>query len=553
MRFLLTRHAFDNMDEATLRAQVLIPLLQEMGYQDVKEYHGTGELGKDIVCWKADAFGGRQNLVVVAKATRMTGKAKVDKGTAGEVSTQIRQCFGSNYADPITAKSQSANEVWVVTNKGISQQAIDAISAGVGASDMRSVRITDADNLWKLVVKHLPVSVLDHVGRLQRAVQDIDSPYQPRITLTGDQTSIAFEEKTPGSAKEQPLTFKARFVTKEASDEFEEKLQHYRETGEGTEIPANLIDNFEFPDILQKFFGSSPAGVKMTLIPAPVPKAIPVCVTFRCDDGDQYVCPYLVLQGVQVGTKRVRIVSEEGIIPFRLTLDMQTLEGEAFFSKVDFTVDAREAPYNAVQYSEWLHLNNCMSKALNIQIESVETGISLLETKSSLGIMTAPELDYVAFYDRLAAVQRRTKVPIIVPDRDLTEDEVRLIEELYEIVTTGRWEVEWSDAQITVEPDATFLSSLLEGFSEDKPGFMIRNQEIIHMLFGIEIPIGPMRETVSGAKLANLEETREKLINLNSSSEPIEIILEPVTGGKTPAKCIVEYVNWLPPEPDIQF
>jgi hypothetical protein len=74
---MLTRDNFDTMDEATLRTHVLIPLLREMGYQDVFEYHGgAGEQGKDIVCWKPEDLGSRENLAIVAKASQMTGQAK---------------------------------------------------------------------------------------------------------------------------------------------------------------------------------------------------------------------------------------------------------------------------------------------------------------------------------------------------------------------------------------------------------------------------------------------------------------------------------------------
>jgi hypothetical protein len=95
---MLTRNYVETLKEADLRKVVLLPLLRAMGYQDVYEYHGgAGEQGKDIVCWKQDELGSRENLALVAKASQMTGKAQMNKGTAGEVQTQIRQCFGSSY------------------------------------------------------------------------------------------------------------------------------------------------------------------------------------------------------------------------------------------------------------------------------------------------------------------------------------------------------------------------------------------------------------------------------------------------------------------------
>ena len=65
---MLTHDTFVKMDEATLRVKVLLPLLRAMKYRDVHEYHGgSGEKGKDIVCWKQDELGCRVNLAIVAK------------------------------------------------------------------------------------------------------------------------------------------------------------------------------------------------------------------------------------------------------------------------------------------------------------------------------------------------------------------------------------------------------------------------------------------------------------------------------------------------------
>jgi len=45
----LTKQHLQNMKEADLRIQVLIPLFKAMGFKDVSHYHGgTGEQGKDI-------------------------------------------------------------------------------------------------------------------------------------------------------------------------------------------------------------------------------------------------------------------------------------------------------------------------------------------------------------------------------------------------------------------------------------------------------------------------------------------------------------------------
>lgn len=72
----LTKERVRKMKEAELRKEVLLPLLQAMGYQHVFEHHGSRELGKDFICWKHDELGSRKNLALVVKAVPLSGQAK---------------------------------------------------------------------------------------------------------------------------------------------------------------------------------------------------------------------------------------------------------------------------------------------------------------------------------------------------------------------------------------------------------------------------------------------------------------------------------------------
>src|SRR5207302_1001485 len=115
-------------DEASLRQEVLIPLLKAMAYQDVEEYHGPGELGMDIVCWKPGTGGKRENWAVVAKSVRMTGRAAPGSGTVGEVQTQILQCLGGQFPDPRTSELQTVHKCLVVSGKPSKREFIAALS-----------------------------------------------------------------------------------------------------------------------------------------------------------------------------------------------------------------------------------------------------------------------------------------------------------------------------------------------------------------------------------------------------------------------------------------
>jgi hypothetical protein len=52
----LTAEVVAALDEATLRLRVIKPLLEAMGFQDVRLEHGQGERGKDLTCWLPDTL-----------------------------------------------------------------------------------------------------------------------------------------------------------------------------------------------------------------------------------------------------------------------------------------------------------------------------------------------------------------------------------------------------------------------------------------------------------------------------------------------------------------
>jgi hypothetical protein len=132
---MFTKQQVEQMNEDDLRERVLIPLMRAMEYRDVFKYHGgENEKGKDIVCWYLGRLNNRINLTLVVKAKPLSGKINVDKGTAGEVRGQVQQCFAKPFIDPITGEEQEVHECWVVSNKKIEKNAVDALRSALGLS-----------------------------------------------------------------------------------------------------------------------------------------------------------------------------------------------------------------------------------------------------------------------------------------------------------------------------------------------------------------------------------------------------------------------------------
>ena len=533
-----TRDDFDKMDEAVLRKQIVIPLLRALGFQDVYEYHGgSGEQGKDIVCWKPDELGVRQNLVIVAKATQMSGKAQVNKGTAAEIQMQIRQCFGESYTDSVSSEQQDVHRVWVVSNKRISKEAINAIRSGVAnPTMMNSVSFIDGDQLWELVEKHLPSSVWHFLEEAQKRVQAVDSHYDPQITISGSEKIITIKEKFPGAAEEKPIRFTTRFVDQQAAEQFYAKIQRFHETGEATDIPDSLIAGVDIPDFLQTLLGvPNLQQSSLRILPAPSYDWIPVKITFSANDGDSYVCNFVRLKIARSGTKEAVVRSEPGDDPLYLEISTRFETRET-----NVSLRPKLVAHDAVSMSKFLDLSRCLSKSPIFKLEDLRNGLTFAQGQLNSNNIEFPSDGYIALIGLLADIQKKSGIIVLVPERDLTEDEVILIQEVHEIITEGRVECTWDDGKATFQPDQPTLESFITNFADDKAVFLAHDSEETVNLFDTEIPLGHVRQTFHSVKCKNYDEIVARYEELRSGAATITLQL--VAGEDNTV--VKEYQDW---------
>ena len=542
---MLTKDSFQKMNEEALRKEVLLPLLRAMGYNDVYEYHGgSGEQGKDIVCWKADDVGSRENLALVVKATQMTGKAKVDKGSAGEVQTQIRQCFGKSFIDPVSGQEQVVHRVWMVSNQKISKEAINAIESGVADPHLtRNVRYIDGDRLWEYVETYLPLSRWHYVEEVRKRVTALDSHYEPQITIAENQISVTLIEKFPGAAEEKPITVEIEWVfpTTEDADKFRTSYQKLVETGEPFSVPAEFIGKFDMPDFAKTLLGVSDLQMQsLQILPIHVSRKIAIRIDLLCDDGDTFVLDYVLLQFQHGGTKAVTLTNEEQHIPFRVKLDA-SLETQS----INLSITAQDTPFNAVQYLDLLRFQTCFSKNAQIRIINLENGIPLFEMHQQGGTIEPPEAKLVEIISRLSVIQRATKISIMILERNITRGEERAIAEIYQIVTQGYMEEEWNGCAIVLQPDLASIEGIVNIFGDDKEGLLGLEGEETRRIFDVDIPLGRVRSIIHSAKLESLMELQQRYEELKSNiaSDIASIKLQFVPGQDS--KIQKQYLDWL--------
>jgi hypothetical protein len=141
-----------SINEAEFRQDIIVPLLNKMGFKSPVEYHGANEKGKDIICFDYDKLGEQRFMAVVAKTGDLTGSASTNSGLMNVVN-QVLQAFDSPYEDLFNMKQINIDEVWVMTT--------GKIVSGAEQSVINTLRKTNLDKQIRFIRDDRLVQLID--------------------------------------------------------------------------------------------------------------------------------------------------------------------------------------------------------------------------------------------------------------------------------------------------------------------------------------------------------------------------------------------------------
>ncbi len=533
---MLTREHIQGMNEAELRQQVLLPLLRAMGYQDVTEYHGgAGEQGKDIVGWLPDKLGGRTNLALVVKATPLSGKAAISRGSAGEVQMQIRQCFGDDFIDPVTGEREPIHECWVVSSQRITKEAEVAIMSALGDPLARSVRFVGGDKLWERVEEYLGArTVLGRLEEARRLLGTLDPHIHPEVHLLPSGMQITLAAKDPAAPGGRGGTLAVSPPDTPAGRVAREAFERFVTTGETVKLPGDFVEFSGMPDILRRLMGDDrrPDAVGLASV-APATPSVPVRIELVGEASDPVTLDYIDLRAIQVGTEEITLSNRQQAVPTEVTVVLRPKAGRARVS-----VNYRRPSLNAHQVNFALRLRRCFSAPYVARVIDLATGITLLEARHTEGTpLSTPLPALIEEVGDLAIIQRRTKVPIVMPERDLTDEEAGTIGTLRRILREGWAAGTWREFEFDCTADEA--RDLLDARGDEPQDFVVADEQTAD-LFGATIPLGPARITIHDARLANEADISAAL--LAGETDDIAVRLVPDDEGTF----VAEYLDWQP-------
>jgi hypothetical protein len=143
-------------DEDYLRKEVLIPIYNNMGqFEDVIDHHGATERGTDIVLIRRTPFGDPTYTSVIVKS-KSINFATSGTNTASNLMQQITMAINSGYDCAIQRRNVRFNEIVIVTNKAISNQAREVLNKHADSQNYQVLHFQTDAELVDLIDKHLP-------------------------------------------------------------------------------------------------------------------------------------------------------------------------------------------------------------------------------------------------------------------------------------------------------------------------------------------------------------------------------------------------------------
>jgi len=175
--------------ESEIRQQVLIPLLNAMGFSDVYEFHGPKEKGKDLIFREASCFKEIFIHAAVVSKHDITGSVG-DTKSAERILDQVRMALEEPYVDIYTGRSTSVDRCWVFTSGRILPTAIDSISGHLQRSHLdKLVRFVDGTKVIGLIDEFYPqywerkseFAYHSYYGPIDISTNQLDPPFDKDV------------------------------------------------------------------------------------------------------------------------------------------------------------------------------------------------------------------------------------------------------------------------------------------------------------------------------------------------------------------------------------
>lgn len=521
-----------SLHEDQLRRKVIMPLLIEMGFNNVIHNHGAREFGKDIVAFNQDAAGDTYCIAIVAKAGKLSGR-KVN-----EVRDQIEKAFNSEFANPIDNSVHKVKDVWVVAGGDFHVDTIAGLRAMYRPEVNGHIKIWSGADLWEKWERYFSTEYSQLIGGLQAfAAKWSDEAVAVRIQTEPGYNSIEWRVTDASQLVDRHTMGQISFKLPK-SDEgaiLEDQVERFFKFGDELVISDRFV-SVEMPaayeDAMQDV---NPITGETTWTLSCTSRDLdqPLRVIISNDVGNSVELPYIDVRWIQGGTEEVTIRNDTQPIPIRLQLTIPT-------GQFRFSIDGGRVP--AHWLVRWEELTHLLREPGRVEFWMVTTGQRLASAPRTGIESFDPSPQRLRLYRDLEGIGTIVGDVMNIDLDEFTDEDWSVSNILRTILHAGTLELKpWETCILSFSDENA--NQILEEFGDRAFHPIELNGSDSAILQGQTLDLGP---TVIRHTLVRLADNQPS--SRTSPTGDTIIDLQFVAGDENSST--IQYLNWLPEQGD---
>lgn len=271
-------------------------------------------------------------------------------------------------------------------------------------------------------------------------------------------------------------------------------------------------ENFEtsFPNWWTKWFGdfeSKNAEIEFGTLP----KSYKAIIEFINKDNSAVEAASLEFRLLRAGTEILRFNNEHEQNPLRCNLNLN-IKPNGVVGEATFSINSKRV--SVIEIKKALSFLQAIKNGGRINFSFKETGDQFSFDLQS-NQMDELNHEFIELIEKLFIIQSKTGKFISISNKGISNHHIEIINELYEILTTGR--VKLKDMVVSLNFKGETLRRLCNIHKEGKPApkFRITMPESSTELFGVKFETGPTKQIFQGSIAMSPNEFDKKIKNLS--------------------------------------
>lgn len=318
----------------------------------------------------------------------------------------------------------------------------------------------------------------------------------------------------PLIASDKSLEFEVAlsFLSNSDGIEMRDAIERHLKEGEPVTIKGRVIRELHFSQWFEQWFGGyDPDAVVLQLGPNALLRNLPARIDVISNTGESASWPNIEFRVPQVGAEFLKLTNDQQLSPLHFNITVRNRETALHW---ELSLSTKGFGHNANETRDLIRFHQAIATGGSVCLTFLSHSSSPLVLAIDPQPDLAPNAQFVELVEKLCFIQNKLGRLLKIPDKGLSNNDIKAIDELLGIVTYGSTKTE--NAKLTGEFKSEALILMLNVYRLGKPLHLRWScDESFVNLFGEKIQTGPMTRDITGYIEMPLPEFEEAVSRLD--------------------------------------